>query len=230
MGLVNAGAFAGWRDWVDRFKGHKRQSQHSSGSLDSRTVVRGLKEALRKGSGHAVRQLGQFNGFYSNDRFRIPLPPNLHKLARVLKRIGLKRHVRRFEKRMNRGAEQAVAQVGPIFYRAIRNMTVRDALNILRGPDDAATRYFQRETQHELAGLIRPVVRREMSRAGVVKAFNKLKRYDRWGGASRFNLEEYITSRAIESLFTMIAEQESAIRRDPVRRTTSLLRRVFGRH
>jgi len=235
MLFASGSAVADWRDWTGKFFGrdkNKQQQKHSVSPSGSQ-VSQGLKQALHKGAVFAVRELGQFNGFYSHPRLRIPLPDNLKKLARILKRLRLKRYVRRFEKRMNRAAEKSVAKAGPIFYRAIRRMTLRDALSILRGPDDAATRYFQRETRAELTRLFRPIVRHAMAETGVTKAYRKMNKYSSRfstrGKKVKIDLERYIINKAISGLFTLIAEQERAIRRDPAKRTSRLLRRVFGK-
>jgi len=231
-GFFSVDAFADWRDWKNKiFKSGKSHRHSTSREPDSSYVARGLKQALQKGTLYAVQQLGQYNGFYGHSHLRIPVPRNLRRLTKILKRLGLKKYIRRFQKTMNRSAELAVKEAGPIFYRAIRRMTLRDAMRILRGPDDAATRYFQHQTSEELARLFRPIVRRAMSKTGVEIAYRKMKkygRYDRFGYFKRFNLEDYIVEKAISGLFVVIAEQERAIRRNPAKRTTRLLRRVFG--
>ena len=217
---------ADWDDILDFITGDE------GSELTNSEVVQGLKEALATGTGKAVRQLGREDGYLRNKKVRIPVPDKLEKAEDLLRNLKQDELVDEFITSMNRAAEQAVPEAAGIFSDALRQMTFADAREILNGPDDAATRYFKRTSNKQLVEKMLPIVRESTSRAGVTARYKNL--IDKLGFAARLvepetlDLDRYVTGKAIEGLFTVIAEEERLIRKDPAARTTELLRRVFS--
>lgn len=203
----------------------------ASGSLDSSEVAFGLKEALFVAAKNAAGLASQVDGFYKNPAIFIPFPPEAKAMKNTLETIGLKKPVEDFVKTLNRAAEEAAKKAGPIFLGAIKELTIQDGYQILRGPDDAATSYLRRKTSARLNAAFRPVVRKAIAKVGVTKYWTPLvKRYNQIPFVQRVNpnLDGYVTERAISGLFKLMANEERKIRRDPAARVTDILRRVFG--
>lgn len=193
--------------------------------------VAGLREALLRGATAAVGQLGKHDGFFANPRVRIPLPESLQKIERGLRLLGLGGQADALVETMNRAAEVAVVEARPLLVNAVRQMTVSDARSILGGPEDAATQYFRRSTGEALAQRFLPVVRQATAQVQVAGQYNKLaKRAATFGllDSRDADLDQYITDRALDGLFLLIADEERAIRRDPVATGSQLLKKVFG--
>jgi hypothetical protein len=202
-----------------------------SGPLSLETIVAGLKEALAVGTQNAVAQTGKTGGYARDPLIRVPLPEQLQGPAKALRAVGLGSLVDNLEAKMNEGAEQAAAQAAPIFIGAIRQMTFADARQILEGADTAATDYFREKTGPQLADLYRPVVSKNLEQVGAAKAYGDLiGRYNALPLVPKvqFSLDEYVTRKGVDGLFTVLAGEERKIRADPAARTTELLRRVFG--
>ena len=200
-------------------------------ALSSKDAAGGLRDALSKGIDVAVSQLGANNGFLNDPKVTIPLPPALEKAQRGLAMIGLGAQGEQLKATMNHAAESAVAQAKPIFKAALQHMTVTDAKNILTGGDGAATAYFRRATSTQLTAKFKPIVAGTTARLGLAA------RYDQYAGkaaklglvsAQDANLDDYVTARALDGLFSRIAEQEHDIRKDPLGQASSLIRKVFG--
>lgn len=231
--LLSFQSQAGFKDWVGGlFKDNGKQTESQDSTLSNGDISSGLKQALKKGIKQAVGVLGKTDGFYGSERFRIPVPDNLQKVSKGLKKIGMHKYVNNFERTMNRAAESAVSEVKPIFSRAIRNMTMADAISILKGSNTAATDYFRRKTGDELVRKMGPVTRRATASNGVTSAYkkmvSKLGFMRQFADQEKLDIDGYITHKAIDSLFVLIAEEEKAIRQNPVKRTTQLLRKVFS--
>lgn len=198
---------------------------------DEDTVVAGLKEALRVGTGNAVDAVSRRGGYMDNLAIRIPVPEKLEKADRLLRRIGMGDRVDDFVLSMNRAAEKAAPAAVDIFVGAVKEMTITDAFGILKGGDTAATDYFRNRTTDRLYGLFRPVITDTMGQTGVVKSYKRL--VDRYTSIpfvkeEPVDLEDYVTDQALAGLFHMVGEEERKIRKDPAARVTELLRRVFG--
>jgi len=199
--------------------------------LSQREATGGLKEALVEGAEKAVEQLGREGGFLDNPKVKIPLPKVLAKAAPLLRTLGKGDDLDRLVATMNRAAEEAVPKAGPLLADAVKGMSVSDAKKILAGGDDSATRYFRDKTEERLARLFEPVVKESTDRLAVSQTYNELA-----GKGAGFGLlkqqdasvESYVTRRALDGLFLMIAEQEKAIRKDPVGAAGGLARKVFG--
>lgn len=200
--------------------------------LDQETIIAGLKEALEIGTKNAVGLVSKEDGYYKNPEITIPLPEDLEEVADTVRKVGLKKEVDEFIETMNRGAEEAAKEAIDIFVKAISKMTIQDALNILNGPDDAATKYFEKNTRKQLYDAFRPVITKVLDSVGVTALFKlTMDTYNSIPLTKKveFDLDDYVTNKALDGLFIMIAKEEKQIRIDPVARVTELLRKVFGR-
>ena len=197
-----------------------------SGQSDESTVVAGLKEALRVGTERTVHSASARDGFNGNSLIRIPLPDALDTAAKGLRLAGFGSHVDELELSMNRAAERAAGEAAPVFWNAITSMSFSDARSILSGGERAATDYFERTTRETLAGRFSPIVDRSMREVGLVRTYDDF--VDRLPFRPTFSLQEYVTDRSLDGLFTLLAGEEKRIREDPAARTTELLRQVFG--
>lgn len=195
-------------------------------------MVAGLKEALAKGAQGAVAKLGKEGGYLNNAAVKIPMPANLAKIEKTLRKLGQDKYADQFVATMNRAAEQAVPEAAGILADAIREMSLEDARAILQGPDDAATQYFRKKGEARLAERFRPIVSQATDQAGVTAAYKKMvKQAGPWAsllGAGATDLDGYVTTKSLDGLFKMVAEEEKNIRANPVARTTDLLKKVFG--
>lgn len=193
--------------------------------------VAGLREALLRGTAAAVDSLGRPDGFLGNPRVRIPLPATLARAESTLRRFGMGAQADALVETMNRAAESAVVEAKPLFVSAVRKMTVADVQSIVRGPDDAATQYFRRTTGEALTARFLPIVQAATARTQVTQQYQKLAgRAARFGllDAREADLDRYVTERTLDGLFTLVADEERAIRRDPVATGSALLKKVFG--
>jgi hypothetical protein len=203
-------------------------------SLDQLTgsdATNGLKEALTQGAGKAVDLLGRENGFLGNPRVRIPLPEKLEKAANVMRKVGMGKQADELETTMNRAAEAAVPEAKKLLIDAIRSMSVQDAKGILTGGDNAATEYFRRTTSVPLGNKFRPIVQKAIAKVKLAEQYNKFA-----GGAAKFGLisvedsqlDSYVTNRALDGLYLMMAEEEKLIRQNPLGAVGKLAQKVFG--
>jgi len=203
-----------------------------SGPLDEATVAAGLKDALRVGTERTANGVSVLDGFLGNALIRIALPEEFHDMAGALRTVGFGRQVDELEVAMNRAAERAAGEAKGVFWDAIKRMSIADAFAILRGDDDAATRYFRNATEDELRSRFGPIVHAKMEEVGLYRIYQELSGYyDRIPLVKKpaVDLDAYVTDRALGGLFTVLALEEKRIREDPAARTTELLRRVFGR-
>ena len=212
--------------------GNESESGALSVLLDRDEIIGGLKEALAVGTEKAISYLGQEDGFFANTEVRVPLPQDLKYLRNAMRLIGREKDVDTFVLTMNRAAEAAVPQAGAIFANALREMTVSDAQDILKGNSDEATQFFKRTTSGSLTELILPVVRTTTEATGVTSQYkaitSKLKMIGKFSESQAMELDVFITEKALDGLFYMIGKEEEEIRANPAARTTDLLKRVFG--
>lgn len=224
---------AGWLDKLKELRDSVREKPASSSSNSSSDIAAGLKEALRVGSEKSIKGLSKPNGFLHDPKVKIPLPSQLDRFAQLMERLGQKKQVSEFVTTLNRAAEKSVSVTGQIFVDAIKEMTITDAIQIFRGREDEATRYFKRTAGKSLYKSIRPIVTESTSKVGVTKQYKNLR--SKGGSMGKLlvkntpDLDDYITQHTIDGLFVKIAEQEAEIRRNPQARTTELLKKVFGR-
>ncbi len=194
-------------------------------------IASGLTEALVVGAKRVVAELGRPGGFLDNPKFRIPLPGPLEQARSTLRMVGLSGLVDDLDVRLNRAAEQATPVAGDLLIQAIHHLTINDAVGILNGPKDSATRYLEHQTSQPLAEKMRPIIDRALADAGAVKAFDSLAgRYDQipFVGNLKADLNGHVISYAERALFEQLGAEEARIRTDPAARTTDLLKRIFG--
>jgi len=199
--------------------------------ISNRDAINGLKEALTRGSHSAVTRLGVENGFFGNDRVKIPLPPSLRRLEAVMRSIGMDGHADELVLRMNRAAEAAVPEAKTLFVDAVKKMSVQDAKGILTGGDDAATQYFKRTTSEPLVRRFQPIVKKAMQKVKLAEKYDEIAASGAKLGLVKeedAQLEDYVTRKALDGLFLTIAEEEKKIRRDPAGAASAMLRKVFG--
>jgi hypothetical protein len=195
-------------------------------------LTQGLKEALAKGLKHAVTSLGQPGGFLTNMSVKIPLPDKLQSVEKTLRAIGQGQLADQCITTMNQAAEQAVPVAADVFATSLQNMSVDDVKGILNGPPDAATQFFRRTTEAELTKKFQPIVQQSMTKCGATAAYGAV--IDKAKSASPFfsnpslDLNAYVTGKALDGLFKIVAEEEKRIRENPGARNTDLLKSVFG--
>ena len=203
----------------------------STTNLSDQDVTRGLKDALVEGAAKAVFSLGRTDGFLLNEKVRIPLPESLQKAESVMKAFGQGKRLEELKTSLNRAAEAAVPEAKTLLVDAIKKMSVADAQAVLTGGEDAATKYFRQATESKLHERFLPVVGKTVNRYKLTDQYNRIA-----GNASKAGLigkeqadmAEYVTAKALDGLFLMIAEEEKAIRRDPLGRSSEYVRKVFG--
>ena len=199
--------------------------------LTEKDAADGIKEALVNGTGESVKLVSVLNGYWGNPDIKIPFPPEAKEMESKLRAIGMSKKVDEFNESMNRAAEKAADEAKPIFIAAIKGMTVKDAINIVRGPDNAATMYLKNTTSPELIEKFRPPVKASLENVNATKYWSDLITiYNKIPMVKKMNpdLTQYVTQKAIDGLFIMIAKEELKIRKDPVARTSELLKKVFG--
>jgi len=203
-----------------------------SANTSEKEAEQGVKEALAQGVTRAVLNLHKTDGFFRSDLYKVLLPPDAQKAETVLRKIGLGGQVDKAILAINRGAEDAVGEAGPIFVSAIKEMTLTDALGIVRGNKDAATQYFKRNTSQELIAAFTPSVQASLDRTNATKYYADIANtYNRLPtGSNKVNpdLTDYVVQKAVDALFDQIAKEEANIRANPLARTTEILRKVFG--
>lgn len=215
------------------------------GSLSQDQMIGGLKDALGTGVQHAVGELGHDGGFLTNIAVKIPVPEKLQSVEKAARAMGQGALVDQFEATMNHAAEQAVPAAASVFGDAVKSMSIDDAKAILTGPDDAATQYFKRTTSTNLYTLFLPTVQKATSATGVTSSYKQLMAKvngagsggvfgslggmaNKYVGADAMDLDAYVTNKALDGLFKMVADEEKNIRQNPVARTTDLMKTVFG--
>jgi len=203
----------------------------SSGSaLNSDTIASGLREALTVGSGRVVSSLGTEDGFFKS-AFHIPLPTKLQEARGVADKVGLSGPFDELELKMNRAAEQATPKARELFVAAIKEMTFSDVMAIYQGPEDSATQYLQSTTGERLESQMRPVIDSSLAEVGAVQTFKGLvQRYNALPLVTPIDADVsgHVMGYAQQAIFGQLAKEEAAIRQDPLKRSTELLRRVFG--
>jgi hypothetical protein len=192
---------------------------------------RGIKEALSLASMNATNRLAQPNGFWGNQRVRIPLPGVLGETQRTLARMRMSGPLDQLQENLNHAAESVMPQAASLFTNAVRTITIADAIDIVRGGEESATGYLRGRTETRLTSLLKPPMTRALTSSG---AFTLMRSALREVGLAsmtsdlRREVTDFSTLKALDGCFYFIAEEERAIRRDPWRRTSDILRRVFG--
>ena len=203
----------------------------SSPGLSQEEVGDGLKEALNKGIEKGVDQLSKPDGFFKDLSIKIPLPEEANKVETKLRSIGQGKKVDETIESINRAAEDATAASKDIFVEAIKGMSINDAMSILNGKDNAATKFLDKSTRADLISKFEPIVKISLDKVGATKNWNAIfSTYNKLPFVEKVNpdLVEYATGKAIDGLFVQIAKEELKIRQDPAARVTDLLKKVFG--
>ena len=200
-------------------------------ALSNTDATSGLKQALTEGSAAAVSMLGVENGFLGNAKVKIPLPPVLEQIEGALRLMGKQKQADELVTAMNRAAEAAVPQAKALLVDAVKKMSVQDAKGILTGGDTAATDYFRRTTEGQLTQRFLPIVKKTTDRAGLAQQYNSLAAQGAsFGlvGKDEATVENYVTKKALDGLYLMIAEQEKKFRQNPAGAASDIVRKVFG--
>jgi hypothetical protein len=227
----------------DQPQGAVGQAQTTLSGLSQDQVVQGLKDALAKGLQEAIAGLGHDNGFLTNLNVKIPMPEKLQTVEKALRAMNQEKYVDDFVTTMNHAAEQAVPAAASVFADALKQMSIDDAKAILSGPNDAATLYFQKTTQTNLYAKFYPIVQKATAQTGVTAAYKNLMAKANVGSGlgslgsalggslldkDTMDVDAYVTNKALDGLFKMVAAEELQIRQNPVARTTATLQKVFG--
>lgn len=203
-------------------------------ALDDNTIGKGLKEALAVGTERAVKEVSRSDGYFGNALIKILLPDKFQKAANYLRTVGYQKPVDDFVLSMNRAAEAAAPKAAAYFGDAVRQMTLEDVRMILTGGETAATKFFERKTRPQLLVAFKPTIGQTMGQVGTVRAYKEMVgKFEiipmaSLAGNHPFDLDDYVTNKALDGLFLMVGEEEKKIRTNPVARTSDLLRKVFG--
>lgn len=200
-------------------------------SLSNADVVQGLKEALTVGINNSTAKASAFNGFYQNPNIKIPFPKEAKVMEDLLIQAGMKKQVENFTRTLNRAAEDAAKDAAPIFLNAITSMNINDGISLLKGGDNAATEFLKGKTSEELKAKFRPVIQNSLKKVNITKYWKPLvTKYNKIPMVQKMNpnLDDYVTNKALEGLFKLLADEELKIRKDPAARISDLLKKVFG--
>lgn len=199
--------------------------------ISNRDAINGLKTALTNGAQAAVAKLGRQDGFMSDSRIKIPLPPSMKRAEAMMHSIGAGKQADDLVLRMNRAAEAAVPKAKPLLIDAAKKMTVQDAKGILTGGPDSATQYFKRTTSEPLAKQFKPIVVKAMAKVKLAEKYDEIAASGAKFGLVKeddANLEDYITRKTLDGLFVGIADEEKKIRENPAAAASSIVKKVFG--
>jgi len=230
FGTAEAGS-----NWLDKGKDLLKTYEGSSekSAITVEEISAGLKDALRVGSETVVAQLGRVDGFNTDPFVHIPLPKQLSTVKSVLDKVGMSDLLKDLELKLNRAAEVATPKAKKLFSQSITEMSFDDVKKIYEGPEDAATQYFRNKMSPSLAKEMEPVVNNSLSQVGAVQAYdNVMKEYRSvpFVPDVKADLTDYVIEKGMDGIFYYMAKEEAAIRANPAKRTTDLLKRVFGAH
>lgn len=207
----------------------------NSGALSQGEAAAGIRAALNNGVGSAIGIVGREGGFLDNGRIRIPLPQRLQEVQSVLQPIGAGGLLNELQTQLNRGAEKAAPIARDIFVDAVSDLSIQDAIGVVRGPDNAATQYLQAKTSDRLSTLFTPIMESALQQTGALQLLDQVSSQletipfaSGLGASAKSDLISHGVNYGLEGVFTYIAEEERAIRENPAKRTSEILRRVFG--
>ncbi len=209
----------------------KLKDKVTGGKLSTEEVGKGLKEALTKGVSRGSDEVSKQDGYFKNPAIKIPFPPEITQVESTLRKIGMGKQVDEFVLSLNRAAEDAAKEAKPIFVSAIKQMTIEDAWSILKGENDAATKYLNKTTSGQLKEKFKPIIKASLDKVNATKYYKELiTAYNKVPMVKKVNpdLDQYATDKATDGLFVMIAKEEKNIRENPGARTTDLLKKVFS--
>ena len=203
----------------------------SVSNLSNTEASGGLKEALTQGVSKAVASLGAADGFFGNSAVKIPLPDSLKKIQKGMKFMGMGKQSDELVLKMNRAAEAAVPEAKTLLVDSIKKMSLADAKAILTGPQDAATQYFKKTTSAQMGEKFLPIVTKATANVQLADSYNKYAEMGSKFGVVKkedANINQYVTKKALDGVYYMVAQEEAAIRKDPLGQASSLLKKVFG--
>ena len=206
-------------------------AQANLDALSNQDAASGLKAALEKGAGVAVDLLGRTDGFLGNGAVKIPLPDSLKKYEKLMRNLGMGKYADELVLTMNRAAEAAVPEAKKLFSDSIRKMSVQDAKGILTGGQTSGTEYFKRSTTDQLRQRFLPIVKKATAKVQLADKYNEYAQKGVQFGLvkkEQANLDDYVTQKALDGLFFMVAEEEKKIRQDPVKAGSDIIKKVFG--
>ena len=218
-------------DEIKKGAGSNTTNNSSVDALTDSEVSGGLKTALNQGVEKAIDSLGLVNGFFGNKEVKIPLPESLQKVEKGMKLIGMGKQSDELVLKMNRAAEAAVPEAKALLINSIKQMSLADAKAILTGPEDAATQYFKKTTSTQMGEKFLPIVTKATEKVQLAQTYNKYAEMGSQFGVvdkEDANIERYVTNKALDGLYLMIAKEEAAIRKDPLGQASSILKKVFG--
>jgi len=210
---------------------HLVYAQAESETPSNNMLVTGFKQALSIGTEKAVQTVSSPDGYFGNQAIKILLPDTMQKVATILGKLGMQKQVDDFTLSMNRAAEKAAPEAASIFGAAIKDMNIEDAQKIYSGGDTAATEFFKEKTSGQIFSAFKPIIASSMQEVGATALFNNImSKYNSIPFTSKtsVDIEEYVTTQAMDGLFTMVGQEEQKIRTDPVAQTTNLLKSIFG--
>lgn len=206
-------------------------SNSTASGLGTDQIIAGLKEALRVGAEKVVSQVGAADGFNADPAIHIPLPEQLTKVQDIMRKFGLSALADDVELKLNRAAEEAAPKTKELIWKAVNDMTVEDAKQIYDGPNDAATKYFQRVATPDLKATVEPVIDNALQQVGAITAYDTL--ISKYKGLPlvpdvKADLQAHATQLTLDGIFHYLAKEEADIRANPAARTTDILKTVFG--
>ena len=226
---ANGSASAGW---LDKLKEVVSGDDEKQQTLSADDIGGGLKEALRVGTENVVSSLGTTDGFNLDPQIHIPLPEQLDQVKKVLGKVGMGSMLDDLETRLNRAAEIATPKAKQLFIGAINDMTLDDVMAIYNGPEDSATQYFRSKMSGPLAIEMKPVVDKSLADVGAANSYDAaMERYNSVPFVPKVDadLSDYVVEKGMDGIFFYLGKEEAAIRQDPAKRTTDLLKLVFGK-
>jgi len=206
-------------------------AQANLDALTNQDATSGLKAALEKGAGAAVDLLGKTDGFFGNGAVKIPLPDSLKKYEKLMRSVGMGKYADELVLTMNRAAEAAVPEARKLLVDSVKKMSVQDAKGVLTGGQTAGTEYFKRSTTDQLREKFLPIVKKATAKVKLAEKYNQYAQKGVQFGLvkkEQANLDDFVTQKALDGLFYMVAEEEKKIRQDPVKAGSDIIRKVFG--
>ena len=218
-----------WEKGLDLFKTTDKSAVLTEPSIGE--IGSAFKEALRIGSENVVSKLGGVDGFNADSAIHIPLPKELDRVKNVLSKVGMSGTVDDLELKLNRAAEAATPKAKELFFQSINEMTFEDVKGIYEGPEDSATQYFKEKMSPALSKEMSPIVEDSLSKVGAIQSYdNVMGKYKSMPFVPdvKADLNEHVVQKGMDGIFYYLAKEEADIRKDPLKQTTSLLKKVFG--
>ena len=223
--------------YSQNLKDLKNKAEQKVAQPDSKTnfteeeAAKALREALKQGAEKGAALVSKTDGYFGNPKIKIPFPPDAKKVEDKLRSLGLNKECDDVILSLNRAAEDAGSSAKAIFLQAIQDMTITDAINIVKGGDNAGTEFLKSKTRTALVEAFKPIIKTSLDKVGATKNWEfVITRYNKIPLVEKVNpdLVQYATEKAIDGLFIQVAEEELLIRKDPIARTSELLKKVFG--